>query len=59
MNVNKIVRRSLTGFVLAGLLSAGAWARSGSSAPSNNQDNKDIRKDKRDLRHDRRDLRHH
>ncbi len=36
MNVDNIIRRSLTGFALAGLLSVGAWAQSqqGSSGSS-------------------------
>src|SRR2546428_13653863 len=66
MDVDKIVRRGLTGFALAGLLSVGAWAQSqtgsGSTTGSNpssgdvKQDTKDLRKDKNDVRKERREV---
>src|SRR5216683_1730356 len=57
MSVEKIARKCLIGFALAGLLATVAWAQSEDGKGDVKSDKKDLRNDRKDLHNDRKDIR--
>jgi hypothetical protein len=56
VKIETLIRRSLLGFAVAGLLATGAWAQSAGSSGTPAQSS-DIQKDRKDKRQDKRDIR--